>query len=455
MSSRVAYSSRSGKVSVRRSSIILGSTFLVGVSAWAGVASWFIFARDDLAARMIRRETARQYAYEDRIAHLRQEIDRLSSRQLLDQDSVEYRLSELVSRQTQLESRQSIVASIANQMNVAQAAPSPRVNVTQPPVSSALGFAPLVPMQNGDRPVPMPEPPPLRGAERPLSSNLQPGNGQSGNLSTGTLQSWQSSALPQSRTVTEILSQVQTSMAQVEASQIGALSRFDSRLNDTGAALRSVVADVGLSAERLAASAPAKAQGGPFIPVTVDPKAGPFEATLARLQPQIMQVERLRHVVASLPLRRPMPAEYEQTSSFGYRLDPFTRGPALHSGIDFRAETGTQVRAASGGRVITAEYSGGYGNMVEIDHGAGLSTRYGHLSAILVEEGQVLAAGAVLGRVGSTGRSTGPHLHYETRIDGDAVDPTRFLKAGQRLIARAPQLLELPARQFTQQAKAD
>jgi murein DD-endopeptidase MepM/ murein hydrolase activator NlpD len=450
MSSRVAYSSRSGKVSVRRSSIIIGSAFLVGVSAWAGVASWFIFARDDLAARMIRRETARQYAYEDRIAHLRQEIDRLSSRQLLDQDSVEYRLSELVSRQTQLESRQSIVASIANQMNVAQAAQPARVNVTQPPVASALGFAPLVPSPGGDRPVPVPEPPPLRGAERPLSGNLQPGT-----LQTGTLQSWQSSALPQSRTVTEILSQVQTSMAQVEASQIGALSRFDSRLSDTGAALRSVVADVGLSAERLAASSPAKAQGGPFIPLAVDPKAGPFEATLARLQPQIVQIERLRHAVASLPLRRPMPAEYEQTSSFGYRIDPFTRSPALHSGIDFRAETGTQVRAASGGRVITAEYSGGYGNMVEIDHGGGLSTRYGHLSAILVEEGQVLAAGAVLGRVGSTGRSTGPHLHYETRIDGDAVDPTRFLKAGQRLIARAPQLLEPPSRNLTQQARAE
>jgi murein DD-endopeptidase MepM/ murein hydrolase activator NlpD len=446
MSSRVAYSSRSGKVSVRRSSIIIGSIVLVGVSAWAGVASWFIFARDDLAARMIRRETARQYAYEDRIAHLRQEIDRLSSRQLLDQDSVEFRLSELVTRQTQLESRQSIVAAIANQLNVTQGAPSARVNVTQPPVaSSALGFAPLVPSQSVDRPVPMPEPPQLRGAERPLSGQLQ----------TGSLQSWQSSALPQARGVTEILTQVQASMAQVEASQIGTLSRFDSRLNDTGAALRAVVADVGLSADRLAASAPAKAQGGPFIPVAVDPKAGPFEATLSRLQPQMMQIERLRHAVAALPLRRPMPAEYEQTSTFGYRIDPFTRGPALHSGIDFRAETGTHVRAASGGRVITAEYSGGYGNMVEIDHGGGLSTRYGHLSAILVEEGQVLAAGALIGRVGSTGRSTGPHLHYETRIDGDAVDPARFLKAGQRLLARAPQLLEPPARNTHLHAQAE
>ncbi len=437
--SRVVYSSRPAEISLRRSTVILGALLLVGASSWAGVASWFIFARDDLAARMIRRETARQYAYEDRIAHLRQEIDRLSSRQLLDQDSVEYRLSELVSRQTQLESRQAVVATIAAHMNTPATPPQARTVAGQPPVgadASALGFAPL----QLNRPMPVPEPPPLRGAERAVP---------------GALQSWQSSALPQTRGVSDILARVQQSVAQVEASQISALSRFDNALHETGAALRNVVADVGLSVDRLASTGAAKAQGGPFIPLAVDPKAGPFEATLARLQPQLIQVERLRHAIAALPLRRPMPESAEQTSSFGYRLDPFTRGPAMHSGIDFRAEHGAPVRATSGGRVIAAEYSGGYGNMVEIDHGAGLTTRYAHLSAILVEEGQSVAAGTVVGRVGSTGRSTGPHLHYETRIDGDATDPARFLRAGQRLMARAPHLLTPPSRSGQQQALAD
>lgn len=448
MTSRVAYSSRSNRLSVRRSSVIIGSLLLVGVSAWAGVASWFIFARDDLAARMIRRETARQYAYEDRIAHLRQEIDRLSSRQLLDQDSVEYRLSELVTRQAQLESRQSIVTAIANHMS---AMPSPHVATITPkqaPVAastSALGFAPLAPGLSTGRPVPVPEPPPLRGTERPVPGSLQ----------TSGLHSWQSSALPQAHSVTEILTQVQSSIAQVEASQIAALSRFDAGLAETGSALRAVVNDIGLNPDRVAATPASRAQGGPFIPLAVDPKAGPFEATLARLQPQMMQVDRLRHAVASLPLRRPMPESAEQTSSFGYRIDPFTRGPAMHSGIDFRAEHGAPVRAASAGRVITAEYSGGYGNMVEIDHGNGLSTRYGHLSAILVEEGQMVTPATIIGRVGSTGRSTGPHLHYETRIDGDAVDPSRFLRAGQKLMARAPHLLNAPVRPPVEQAQAN
>ncbi|MCX7325314.1 MAG: M23 family metallopeptidase [Hyphomicrobiales bacterium] len=106
----------------------------------------------------------------------------------------------------------------------------------------------------------------------------------------------------------------------------------------------------------------------------------------------------------------------------------------MHSGLDFRAEHGTLVKAAAPGRVVAAEYSGGYGNMVEIEHANGISTRYAHLSHISVSEGQQVVVGSPLGRVGSTGRSTGPHLHYETRIDGEAVDPQRFLRAGQRFL---------------------
>lgn len=91
------------------------------------------------------------------------------------------------------------------------------------------------------------------------------------------------------------------------------------------------------------------------------------------------------------------------------------------------------MRATANGKVISANWAGGYGRMVEVDHGNGLSTRYGHLSAINVKVGQSVKAGQVVGEVGSTGRSTGPHLHYETRIDGEAVDPHKFLRAGTRL----------------------
>ena len=115
------------------------------------------------------------------------------------------------------------------------------------------------------------------------------------------------------------------------------------------------------------------------------------------------------------------------------RADPFIRAPAMHTGLDIRADTGEPARATAAGTVTMAGWNGGYGKMVEVDHGNGFATRYAHLSAIDVEVGQAVRIGQIVGKVGSTGRSTGPHLHYETRVDGDAVDPQRFLRAGVRL----------------------
>jgi murein DD-endopeptidase MepM/ murein hydrolase activator NlpD len=143
----------------------------------------------------------------------------------------------------------------------------------------------------------------------------------------------------------------------------------------------------------------------------------------------------LRRALPFAPLRQPLPGMLDVTSTFGYRTDPFFGRPALHTGIDFRGEYGEPVRATAAGRVIAAGPAGGYGNMVEIDHGAGLTTRYGHLSRIFVADGQWVTAGAELGAIGSTGRSTGPHLHYEVRVDGTPVDPSRYLKAGKLLNA--------------------
>jgi murein DD-endopeptidase MepM/ murein hydrolase activator NlpD len=105
----------------------------------------------------------------------------------------------------------------------------------------------------------------------------------------------------------------------------------------------------------------------------------------------------------------------------------------MHTGVDLMEAYGGPVLATANGVVTVAGPSGGYGNMVEIDHGNGLATRYAHLSTIDVELHQKVAAGTVVGRVGATGRATGPHLHYETRINGEPVDPTRFLQAGNAL----------------------
>ena len=138
-------------------------------------------------------------------------------------------------------------------------------------------------------------------------------------------------------------------------------------------------------------------------------------------------------IMPALPLRRPLTGRQEVTSGYGVRMDPFLGRMALHTGLDMREEAGALVRATAVGKVVSAGWSGGYGNMVEVAHGNDLSTRYGHLSMINVVEGQNVSPGTILGRVGSTGRSTGPHLHYEVRVDGEAVDPGRFLRASDKV----------------------
>jgi murein DD-endopeptidase MepM/ murein hydrolase activator NlpD len=136
--------------------------------------------------------------------------------------------------------------------------------------------------------------------------------------------------------------------------------------------------------------------------------------------------------VRRLPLSNPAPG-HAVTSTFGVRRDPLIGSAAFHSGMDFRAPVGMEARASAAGTVVKAEWSGGYGRMVEIDHGQGFSTRYAHLSRISVSEGQKVEAGDIVGRTGNTGRSTGPHLHYEVRQNGTPLNPLRFLKAGKAI----------------------
>jgi len=118
-------------------------------------------------------------------------------------------------------------------------------------------------------------------------------------------------------------------------------------------------------------------------------------------------------------------------SSFGWRIDPFTGRSALHTGLDFQAEPGTAILAAAGGVVVTQEVHPAYGNMVEIDHGNGVVTRYAHASHVWVKQGDLVKRGQKIAAVGTTGRSTGPHLHFEVLVQGIPQDPQKFLAAGR------------------------
>ncbi|KQX17800.1 peptidase M23 [Sphingomonas sp. Root50] len=136
----------------------------------------------------------------------------------------------------------------------------------------------------------------------------------------------------------------------------------------------------------------------------------------------------------SIPSILPI-AKFTFSSAFGVRSDPFAGSAAMHAGIDLASPSGTPIYATADGMVDRAEWSGGYGNMVEIEHGKGISTRYGHMSRIAAHPGQRIKRGDLIGYVGSTGRSTGNHLHYEVRIDGRAVNPMPFLQSANYIMA--------------------
>jgi murein DD-endopeptidase MepM/ murein hydrolase activator NlpD len=222
-------------------------------------------------------------------------------------------------------------------------------------------------------------------------------------------------------------------MEQLEIAQNRTLNAMEEQIDDRRRRVGRVFADLELlpiAHNRRALGA--LPSGGPFLPWT-RPLDDPFARQVHRIRVSEREVDALEQRIATVPVRRPMAGATDVTSPFGVRMDPFLRQLALHTGVDFRGEPGDTVRAAAAGRVVQAERNGGYGLMVEIEHGNAIVTRYAHLSGLAVTAGAVVKAGSIIGRVGSSGRSTGPHLHYEVRVDGEPVDPQKFLRAGLRL----------------------
>lgn len=395
-----------GLLVVGRGTLAAGAALFVALTAWAGAATWYILCRDEVTARFLAHQTRMQYSYEDRIALLRARLDRLASQKLIEQDGIEARIGDLVSRQVQLETRQAALSALADLRSGASGA----ARAPSPPQAEPAEAA---------RPLPA-KPSPADGLGLRLrdAGPVLPGSGPRALLDRSDLPA------------EERVAALGRSVDAVEAAQLRTLQTLIAQSRHEVAQLRGAVAEAGLEPEGPEAT-PAVGIGGPLVPLAT----GAFGQAFQEAQTSLVQLRRLRRQARSLPFGRPAGRDAEMSSGYGVRLDPFTRGAAMHTGVDFRAEHGTPARAAGAGRVIAAEPAGGYGNMVEIEHEGGVTTRYAHLSAFTVSVGQVVAAGAVVGRVGSTGRSTGPHLHYEVRINGEPVNPQRFLRAGARLAA--------------------
>jgi murein DD-endopeptidase MepM/ murein hydrolase activator NlpD len=330
---------------------------------------------------------------------LRAQIDRTTSRQMLDQEQFEQKLDALIRRQTTLESRAAALSSVGD-----------------PTVTGSIRGA----ARAGDaaapaRPSPMSDA--LAAPQRPdrgtsLEPARMPANGK-----------------PRKEAAVDgRLARLAASLDRIEGRQEATLRQMQDRYENKTRQLRGVFVVLGLKHD-----APAPATGDPFVPLKLPGEGREFERALTRVNVARAQAEQLSRALIAIPVRKPVAGDIDLSSTFGVRVDPFLHVAAMHTGLDFRGEVGDPIHATAAGTVAAASWSGGYGKMVEIDHGNGLSTRYGHLSQIDVDIGDKIRVGQIVGRMGSTGRSTGPHLHYETRIDGEAVDPQRFLNAGARL----------------------
>jgi murein DD-endopeptidase MepM/ murein hydrolase activator NlpD len=174
------------------------------------------------------------------------------------------------------------------------------------------------------------------------------------------------------------------------------------------------------------------ATGGPFLPIADDAGDSFNTNHYEALAMSVETFNRYRNIAASVPLWYPV-GKKPVSSVYGARTDPFNGKTALHSGVDFLARENTPVKPAANGTILKAGRNAGYGNMIEIEHSYGMVTRYAHLKQILVTPGERVTRDTIIGKVGSTGRSTGPHLHFEIHHDGIALDPARFMHAGQML----------------------
>jgi murein DD-endopeptidase MepM/ murein hydrolase activator NlpD len=401
---------------------------LVIMAGWSVVTATYFAFQDDVLARMIARQAEMQFAYEDRIADMRAQMDRVTSRQLLDQEQLEQKLDQIVRRQSLLEQRATALGAVADPSTTGSLRP-PRANGQ--------------PAAGASKPSPISAPAPSGAAARDtraqngvlsgggfaLASVAKPPRDEEVRAPASGGFTLASVGKPPPRgNVDAVLARLQDSLDRVEGRQVNTLAALEESYESKARRMRAILADVGFDAAKHA-NAPI---GGPFVSYHLPPNAGPFEKQVYRINVARAQAERLASTVGAVPLRKPVGGEIDTSSNFGVRIDPFLARPAMHTGLDFRGDTGEAIRVTAGGTVVSAGWSGGYGRLVEVDHGNGLSTRYGHLSEIEVTVGQTVKAGQTVGRMGSTGRSTGPHLHYETRIDGEAVDPQKFLHAGAK-----------------------
>lgn len=375
--------------------------FTVGYLA----ATSYLVLRDDLIGATMARQARMQHDYEDRISALRAQVDRVTSRQLLDQQVVEEKVEKLIQQQVALSARHGKLDALLNRAE-----------------------------ESGVNTIPLPEKKPVTDGQRADAVGaINAIMGMSGAKPQATAKlAYAATGESVADRADRMFSKVTLSLKDLEHEQLNRIQSLTAGASETANAIQTILRRNGFDIivdARVAGDAEAGI-GGPFV--EPEDVFDPFAASINDLDLALERLDAARRTARKLPFGNPSPGS-SITSRFGNRTDPFFGRLALHAGIDFRAATGTEIRSTGAGTVVVAGRNGGYGNMVEIDHGNGLTTRYAHLSRVLVKVGDHIEASTTVGLSGTTGRSTGPHLHYEVRRNGKAIDPMRFLTAGMKL----------------------
>ena len=373
---------------------------------WAGFTTVTYFGKQQAVSLAHNNTNRVQLLYEARLASMQSAVDALNDRLMLDQgayvgkvDELRQEFVRLVDRHRRLEVffKQGWIPVNAMQKDTAGASmglPKPR---PKPPTGTT---ATPLPDQRASAPVMMYKT--VSEAKRPLI-------------------------------------RVDAQFDDIEKAQNDLLNRIIILGEKKAAALRKVHETIGLDPKEVVARTelPARAIGGPLLPVQKgrEPRDGLDQRVLEAHQ-KFSEAEKLFHALTLMPVRLPMIKGYRLTSGFGFRRDPFKNVLAMHTGVDLMAPYGTPIKAAAAGAVIRAEHADAYGRVVDIRHDNGITTRYAHMSAIDVEVGERVGVHQVVGRVGTSGRSTGPHLHYETRVNGKPIDPYQFLRIARDVLQK-------------------
>jgi len=350
--------------------------FAVLLTGNALTATAFLLAPD--ISRLYNGQTEQVVeAYEDRVAQLRVEVDRLHSRSFAQTGDINLQLQELSQQQEVLQEQHQLVQVLvdkAGELGIDTATLS-----AEKPSGDLADTGPVTPSGNPD----------IDATAHALD---------------------------------QMMGETQTAMTAIADAATQRTQGIVSELSGIGITVALPNADY-------------DGIGGPLLPPQDGAPDGQSVEDANAVLSALIRYKAARDSLDSAPVHMPLTGQYRQSSGFGNRKDPFSGGRAFHAGLDFAAPSGSIVSAAADGKVTFVGTMSGYGNAVEVTHANGLVTRYGHLSGFLAEVGQVVHTGTPIAKVGSTGRSTGPHLHFEVRRNDAAIDPSNFLKAGKRLLA--------------------